>query len=986
MNNDITNENNFENEIENCLIQSGYIKGSTDDYNKEYAIDTKIFFDFIQTSQPKEWQKIVRKHGDRAKENFLKRLSTELANKGSLKILREGVRDAPMKFDLMYKRPSSYMNKTVVENYAQNKLSITRQVHYSNKNKHKSIDIVLFINGIPFATIELKNGFNLKYEDAINQYKADREPNEIIFKQMALVHFAVDPDEIWMTSKLNGSETIFLPFNKGHDDGKGNPENPNGSKTSYLWEDILQKDSIIDILSRFIHKDKDKIIFPRYHQLDVVRKLINDVSLNGSGQNYLIQHSAGSGKSNSIAWLAHHLQSLHDKDSNAIFDSVIIVTDRTVLDDQLQETVFQFDHEDGVVFKVDKSSKQLEKAILDGSKIIVTTLQKFPFVEISDVVKSVENGNKKFAIIIDEAHSSQSGKSSITLRYALGSKNKTEDDLERELKEFSEEEHKQEERNDAEEEINRQLEKQGKLPNLSFFAFTATPKPKTLEIFGMKDKDKMPVAFHKYTMKQAIEEGFILDILKNYRTYDSYFKLTKKIYDDPQYSKKLANKSIAKYLKLHPHSLIQKTEIMIEHFRTVTKNKIGGKAKAMLVTASRLHAKRYYDTFKKYIDEKGYSKDIKILVAFSGTIKDGDEEFTEVKINEIKENELKEKFHNEYEILIVAEKYQTGFDEPLLHTMFVDKRLAGLKAVQTLSRLNRTHPLKEDTFILDFANNAEDIKIAFEPYYKSTQIDGETDWNLPYNIQSELEEYHIIWTQDVEKFSNIFFTNKDKKNIFSKLNSFIDPAIKRFNTMSEQKKEDFRGLVAKFTRTYAFVTNIISLEDPALHKFYAYTRILQSKLPYRDSKTLNLENELKLEYFRLKESFRGSIELEGDDILSNSKHVGEANIDDPTDFLSEIIKKLNNNFNTNYTDEDKKFIELTYDKLKTNEQIKNQAKSNTKELFELPLRDSVKKVLVELYTQHENFVTPILEKKEILDSFTKYLAEFLYNDINKDAS
>jgi len=956
----------FEEEIEQYLLEQGWEQGFNKDYNKELALDTKHLFDFIKNSQPKEWENLVKFYKDQAEEELLDRLNKSLKSKGTLHTLREGLRGAHIKFNLMYIRPVSTMNQTAVDNYQKNILSITRQVYYSTKN-NKSVDCVLFINGIPFSTLELKNGYNLKVSDAKQQYKSDRDPRELLFRSnvRAIVHFAIDPDEVYMTTRLQGGMTSFLPFNKGDNEGKGNPLNPHGSKTAYLWEDILQKDSIIDILHRFIHADSDRIIFPRYHQLDVVRKLVNDVKTQGAGQNYLIQHSAGSGKSNSIAWLAHHLQNLHDMNNQIVFDSVIVITDRRVLDNQLQTTIHQFDHEEGVVERIEKDAKQLQDAITKGKKIIITTLQKFPFIETLTTVKAIIG--KRFAIIIDEAHSSQSGDSHTKMKQTLGAPNTQYEESD----------------DDIQNQINEEISKQGKLPNLSFFALTATPKPKTVEIFGTAQEGSIPKPFHLYSMKQAIEEGFILDVLKNYQTYERYFKLNKAIADNPEYSVKMANRALAKYVNAHSHNLIRKTEVMIEHFRSITMNKIGGKAKAMLVTSSREQAVHYFNTFKEYIAQKGYQNEIKILVAFSGELMVNGNKVTEEKLNHLKETEVPKEFHDNYHLLIVAEKYQTGFDEPLLHTMFVDKHLDGVKAVQTLSRLNRTYPLKEDTFILDFVNSVEAIKESFDPYYKETEIDEKTDLHLVYESKDELDNYRIYWEIEAENFSKVFFNAKNKKYEFSKVQAYITPAIDRFNGKPQEEQDGFKSHLMKFIRLYSLITNMVALNDPELHKFYAYAKVLSMKLPYKDGSTaINFDKEVELAYYRLQSVYSGSIELEGEVPLENAKHVSSKSSEDLKDSLAEIIKHINDTFGANLTEEDILFIQQIYQRLEKDEQIQAKAKSNSLEHFALPLRKEVENSIISSYDNNTNFVDKFLTNNELLIALTKHLAELLHKNIN----
>lgn len=726
MANGIHTELTFEEAIEFSLLdQGGYVKGSSSDFDANLGLFPSYIFDFLKESQPALWAKIENIHKLDVETKVLQRLVKEIDNRGSLDVLRNGFTDYGVKFKMAFFRPESTLNPESEELYQKNHLSVTRQVYYERNGKN-SLDMVLALNGIPVATIELKNQFSgQNVTNAQKQYVFDREPSEPIFqfKKRALVHFAVDTDECFMTTKLAGKNTRYLPFNLGYNNGAGNPPNKEGYRTSYLWEYAWAKDSFMDIIGKFLHlsveeyeiggikKTKESLIFPRLHQMQVVRKLTHHAKEYGAGRNYLIQHSAGSGKSNSIAWLSYRLSSLHNAKNERVFDSVIVITDRKVLDNQLQNTIYQFEHKDGVVQKIDKDSQQLADAISAGSNIIITTLQKFPFI----LDKIGEIKSRKYAVIIDEAHSSQGGEATKKMKEALSAKS-LEEAEQLEMDSGLDE--------DAEDQIRKSMEARGQQNNLSFFAFTATPKNKTVEVFGTPDSHGIPKPFHLYSMKQAIEEGFILDVLKNYTTYKTYFKLSKEIEEDPNVNKKAASRAIGRFMSMHPHNLAQKTEVMVEHFRQVVSKKIGGQAKAMVVTSSRLHAVRYKEEFDKYISEKGYS-DIKTLVAFSGkVIYDAyPEGVTEVELNGFKEKELPKKFaSDEYQLLLVADKYQTGFDQPLLHTMYVDKKLSGVKCVQTLSRLNRMCAGKEDTFILDFANDTEQILESFQPYYELTTV------------------------------------------------------------------------------------------------------------------------------------------------------------------------------------------------------------------------------------------------------------------------
>lgn len=852
-----TTEKAFEDAIIHHLTSSGgYQLGDPANFSQELALDKTTLLQFIQDSQPQAWQKLSEIHGLTVEPKFIQRLYQELEFRGMLDVLRYGITDYGVRFKLAYFKPASGLNPETLSLYSQNILTVTRQVHYSTRSQN-SIDLLLSINGLPVATIELKNQFTGQdVENAKQQYSDDRDNHELLFqfKRRALVHFAVDPDEAWMTTRIDSRNTRFLPFNKGHNKGAGNPFNPDSYKTAYLWENIWAKDSWLDIIGRFLHLEqetitingktnkKESLIFPRFHQLDVVRNLTNHAKTNGAGQNYLIQHSAGSGKSNSIAWLAYQLANLYSDQNARVFDSIIVITDRRVLDQQLQDTIYQFDHVAGVVQKIDRNAAQLADALASGANIIITTLQKFPFVldKISDLPK------RSYALIVDEAHSSQGGEASKKMKEVL-----TSIDFSPSVQESSGRYADEDE--DGEDWIRKSMLSRGKQPNLSFFAFTATPKAKTLEVFGQLNAQGQPEPFHLYSMRQAIEEGFIMDVLKNYTTYKTYFRLSKAIEDDPQIHKKKASKAIARFLSLHPHNLAQKTEVILEHFRQCVMPKIGGKAKAMLVTASRPHVIRYKEEFDRYLKQQGYT-DIKALVAFTAfTDRERGISYTESDINGFGERELPEKFETvEYQLLIVADKYQTGFDQPLLYTMYVDKKLSGVKAVQTLSRLNRTYPGKENTFILDFANEEQDVIDAFQPYYEQTTLATTTNPNRLYDLKNRIDGYQLIWPSEVDAFAKVFFKRTDKisKQDHGRLNTLVDPACDRFNGLSEEQQDEFKNTLIAFIRLYAFLAQIMPFTDEALEKFYAFARLLQTKLPKRlQSEVFKLTDEVELEYY-----------------------------------------------------------------------------------------------------------------------------------------
>lgn len=995
----ITTENTFETALVQSLIeQGGYTEGNAPDYSPELGMFKYEVIKFLQESQPNRWEKIAAIHGPDADNRVIQRLYKELDLRGSLDVLRNGFVDYGVRFQLAFFQPASGLNPDAVDLYNKNNLKVYRQIFFSNKD-HKSVDVVLSLNGIPVATLELKNQFTRQdVGNALKQYSTTRDNRELLFafKKRALVHFAVDQNEVFMTTKLEGSKTYWLPFNKGANNGKGNPQNPDGYRTAYLWEYILQKDSWMEIIQRFVHLQteeiivegkiykKEKLIFPRYHQLDVVREIGKKVLEVGPGKNYLIQHSAGSGKSNSIAWLAYRLSSLHNTSNERIFDSIIVVTDRKVLDQQLQNTIYQIEHKTGVVQKIDKDSTQLASALSFGTNIIITTLQKFPFV----IEKVGELPARKYAVIIDEAHSSQGGEASKKLKEVLS--NNDLQNIASPLEDYEED-------YTADDFIREQIEKsaaaRGQQPNISFFAFTATPKYKTLQVFGDKYAEGKPKPFHLYSMRQAIEEGFILDVLQNYTTYELYFKLTKAIADDPNLNKKKAAKAIGKFVSLHPHNLAQKTEIIIEHFRNIVSKKIGGKAKAMLVCGSRLHAKRYFEEFGRYIKLKGYQNEIKILVAFSGKVIDDNapEGVSEPELTGYSEKELPNIFDKEeYKILIVADKYQTGFDQPLLHTMYVDKKLSGVKAVQTLSRLNRTRPGKEDTFILDFVNDRQTILDAFQPYYEITSVIEETDINHLYDLKAKLDAYQVYWHQEIEDFANVYFNPMTKLNNPKQqkhLYAFTDPAVDRFKAIKEEEKRDeFKKGLRSWTNLYAFLAQIMPFIDTDFEKFYAYAKLLQTRLPKRDlSESLHLDDEVALEYYRLQKIKDGSIELQKDEegLLSGISEAGLKRSKDEKELLSVIINVLNERFGTEFEEADKLFFDQIEAELMEDETLQTQARVNKIDTFKFAFNDKFIDKLIGRMDQNQEIFEKILEDQVFGDLVKELMMKKIYNKLNE---
>lgn len=991
-------EKRFEQDIEEYLIsEGGYEKGNPSAFDRKLALDKDTFISFIKNSQPKKWERYVKIYGSDSERQIIDRFNREVKMVGLLRVLRKGFTDRGVTFNVVFWKPETGLNQTTIDQYKANVLHCTRQLHYSVHNEN-SIDIVLFVNGIPVVSMELKCQFTGQdTANAIQQYKFDRATKDTIFafKERVLVHFAVDLTRVYMTTRLEGDRTYFLPFNQGSNGagrvgGAGNPINPDGYDTEYLWKDVLYKDRLLEILQKYLHleveKDKktgeiisERMIFPRYHQLDVVTKILADVKENGSGHNYLVQHSAGSGKSNSIAWLAHRLTGLHDANDEKIFQSVIIVTDRRVLDSQLQDTVYQFDHVEGVVVKVDKNAQQLKQAIEDGAGIIITTLQKFPV-----IYKEVNSGNKRFAIIVDEAHSSQTGDAAKKLKRALA-------DTEEILKEYAEMEGAEEDsRKDDEDRLLDELAAQGMHENLSFFAFTATPKGKTLNMFGWKDENGVYHPFHIYSMRQAIEEHFILDVLKNYMTYKMYYKIIKNIPDDPELDTVAGVRAIQKYESLHPHNISQKTTIMLEHFRNVTMHKIGGKAKAMVVTPSRLHAVRYVKEFKRQIEEKGYT-DLDVLVAFSGEIEDDGVTYTEEKINKnkdgetIKEKSLPEAFHtDDFGMLIVAEKYQTGFDEPLLHTMFVDKKLSGVKAVQTLSRLNRTARGKQDTFVLDFVNSAEDIKAAFEPYYEETVLLEETDPNVIYDLKNTLDEFRVYQQMEVDKFADIFYSGKEQSaGDLGKLQGTIKPALDRYDALEIERQDLVKQTLNRFNRIYAYVTQICRLFDKDIHRFSVYAKFLAMQLPKQGTERVNVDDKVLLEYYRLEKEFDGAIELESTE-GGFTPITGEAGRrEQKKDPLTVLIDKINDRYGTNFTEMDKVLVQMEND-YAAQEKWQSYAKNNDRKTFMLLFEKDFPNMAAKRYEQNDDFFVRMFSDPELMRQVMETVGGVLYERLKKN--
>jgi len=960
----------------------GYHLRTSKDFDPEYCLIPKDLIDFVQATQPKEWQDFKKQHGSESEKEFFHQIHKRIERKGTLQLFRKGIRLSGCQFRLAYFRPPTHFNPDLRKKYEANFFTVIRQLYFSpDEDNTQSLDLALFLNGLPIFTAELKNPLNGQtVDDAIQQYKLDRDPKEPIFQfKRCLAHFAVDPNEVFMTTHLKKGKTFFLPFNQGKEGGAGNPtkrpDDP-GYATDYLWNKIWSTDSVLNLLQYFIHtvqepekdpntgkeKIKEKLIFPRYHQLQTVRRLIKDTRTKGPGNRYLIQHSAGSGKSNTIAWLAHQLSSLHDDQDEHVFETIIVITDRRILDRQLRNTILQFEQTAGVVHAVgdEDTSAELRKALENKKSIITTTLQKFPVV--AEQMKAFKGTT--FAVLIDEAHSSQAGESTRQMNQVL-----SVDSLE------EAEKSDQEKGPDTEDKINQIIRQRGQLDNVSYFAFTATPKNKTLELFGNKTSDGGYAPFSLYSMRQAIEEGFILDVLENYTTYETYFKLLKKIETDPNYDQKRAMILLRAFTSLHEHAIRKKTEIMVQHFVQYSAHAIKGKAKAMIVTRSRLHAVRFYHAVKKYLKEQGYPYGV--LVAFSGTVKDPKTsmESTEARLNGIPDTQTRDAFSGpDYRFLVVANKFQTGFDEPLLHTMYVDKKLGGVNAVQTLSRLNRIHPNKKDTMVLDFANDADDIKKAFDPYYEKTMLSEGTDPNILYTMMDDLEDYHIYESIMVDRFAEAFFSKKVKQD---RLYSILEPARDRFKAKTEEEQRDFHTRFLKFVRTYAFLTQIVTFTDPQLEKLYWFGKYLLRIITLkRSSLPIEVLSQVDMDSYRLDKMHSGKVELERGKGKIDPRSDGESHsAGEDKEPLSQIIKVLNDRFGTNFTEDDKVFIQNLQERINADEAIRKSVEVNTPENAKLTFEDKTRSHVRNMIDKNFKFFKKFNDDKDFANAFMSMMYE-----------
>ncbi len=999
-----TTEEAFESSVESLLVGVGWVPVKPDEWDADRALFPERAVEFIRATQPELWEQAETTQGAELESRIIERLCRELDLKGTLEVLRHGFKFVGKTFRLAYFEPAHGLNPDALTLFGMNELTVTRQAR-CHPGKNDTVDLLFALNGVPVATCELKNPMTGQtWRDAISQYCTDREPNAPLFRfgKRALVHFAADPDEVHMTTKLAKGETRFLPFNRGSHPGEvqcgaGNPAHPSGYRSGYFWGEVLERDRFLDTVGSYMfteHRDekvedskgtrvvpRETLIFPRYHQLDAVNLMAEAARSEGAGHSYLVQHSAGSGKTNSISWLAHRLSSLHTIADDKVFDCVVVITDRRVLDAQLQDAIRQIEHTVGVVQAIDENSAQLARALVDGTKIVITTLQKFPFVmgsllrlagaESPDAPSDAESAqavswtaelaSRRYAIIVDEAHSSQTGDTAHQMKQLLGAGALAAGD----------------DPQDWQDGLNAVVESRGPQENLSFFAFTATPKGKTIELFGRPGADGKPVPFHTYSMRQAIEEGFILDVLGNYTDYDTYFKLVNIAEEDPKFPKRRTATKLNNFVKLHEHNLSQKTEIIVEHFRNQVMHAMGGKAKAMVVASSRLHAVRYMNAFGDYIDSRGYD-DVRPLVAFSGTVTDPDTggEYTEPKMNidvvsgkPISEAALPGRFASpDFQILLVAEKYQTGFDQPLLQAMYVDKPLSGVHAVQTLSRLNRIAAGKQPPFVLDFVNSPDDIAAAFAPYFGVTELREQSD---PYQLNElafELDQAGVYEQDEVDEFASVFYlpASKQRPDDHARLEAALQPARDRFATLAEDAQEEFRDRLSAYVKLYTFLSQIIPYADCDLERLYSYGRMLLPRLHAGDTPDpIRLGGDVELGYYRIQKISSGAISLEGDDTaVASPTAVGTGSSEEDKEPLSQIIDRLNQQFGTNFDDNDRLFLEQVRNDALAADDIRATAQANDVDKFVLAERQRIRELMLTRLAENDSIVNRCLNDEE----------------------
>jgi type I restriction enzyme R subunit len=1014
-------EGAFEENIETHLLANGWVSGDPSSYDRGLGLDPVALEAFVKFSQPDEWVAYVDRQGDTgvAAKKLVKRVADEIDARGTVDVLRRGVKDSGVTFKVAFFAPANRLSEELWRRYDANTLSVVRQLHHSESNPSDSVDLALFVNGIPIATAELKNHLtNQTVAHAMEQYRSDRNPADLIFAKRTVVHFAVDSDQVYMTTRLAGANTVFLPFNlgsggAGSKGGAGNPVNPDGYRTSYLWERVWQRDAWLGLLADFVHvedtydatgrKAGTRTLFPRFHQWDAVTKLLAETRVTGPGVNRLVQHSAGSGKSNTIAWLAHGLSRLHtpadpaELTDNArkagldadqpVFHKVVVITDRKVLDRQLQDTVAGFEHTPGTIVKIDEDSAQL-KAALEGAtaRVIITTLQKFPVVAKLAAEDGGAVAGQRFAVIVDEAHSSTTGESTVKLKAVLGASVTAEAGTYLEAAEAVEALHEAG-RPDAADLIAESAADRGHHSNLAFFAFTATPKPRTLELFGESGVDAAGEAvrspFHLYSMRQAIEEGFILDVLANYTSYATYYRLANAGGDDPEVPAGKAGAVLARFVSLHPSNLAQKAEVIVEHFRAKTRHKMNGQAKAMVVTRSRLHAVRYKQAIDAYIAEKGYDRGaepLRALVAFSGSLEDPDTPdvtLTEAFMNGFPESQLPAQFaSDEYQVLVVAEKYQTGFDQPLLHTMYVDKKLSGVAAVQTLSRLNRTHSGKSDTFVLDFANTGEEIQEAFRPFYEQT-LAAPTDPNLLYTLQRQILDADVVHPIEMTAAVEALLSGQTKEQ--GTVYANLGPAVERYLAIDDADvRARFRSDLTSYVRAYAFLAQVMPWTERDLEELYLYGKALLP-LPGDGTDPLpQLGDAVRLTHLRTEaRAVEESISLtDGTDEPGVALPGGGAGkqVDQPRELLSVLIDELNSKFGMNLGEADAIWFEQQKAAVLEDGDLKVVALNNDARQYRIVLEKRAEDAIVDRHEANGELFDKFFADPSFKARFLDYLA------------
>ncbi|CNF12532.1 type III restriction enzyme res subunit [Mycobacterium tuberculosis] len=1007
-------ERTFEDAVESALIAHGWAPGEPGNYDRELGLDTAELAVFLGRTQPEEWERLRGSYGEDPARPFARLVGKQIDARGALDVLRTGVKDKGIRFRLAYFRPAHTLAAGALDDYNANRLTVTRQLHYSADEPGKSLDLAFFVNGIPVASAELKNAVTGQtVADARRQYR-ERDPKALFFARRTLVHFAVDTDLVFLTTRLDGSKTRFLPFNQGSNGpgisgAAGNPPaGESGYRTSYLWEQVLQRDNFLELLQQYLHvEDADAkagkapsykpfaahtqpLIFPRYHQWHAVKSLIADAREKGAGENYLIEHSAGSGKSNTIAWLAHRLSTLHDAANEPVFDKVIVLTDRLVLDKQLQDTIYQFEQVQGVVERIETDSRQLAEALTGArARIVITTQQKFPYV--LDKVRDL--AQRKYAIVIDEAHSSQGGEDNAALKKALGSKTVDE----------------------SGDPLTSAALARGRQPNLSVFAFTATPKKKTLDLFGRYDAaENRNKPVHVYSMRQAIDEGFILDVLQNYVTYATYFKLSQAAADEAErmVDPRKAKAQVVRQAIWSEASTALRAKIIVDHFRSHTAPRIGGRAKAMVVTPLRADALKLYQAIRTYVDERGFT-DCGTLVAFSGPLRleENGPEYTEAKLNGFPERELPARFgytraddkragtvpKQEYRILVAAEKYQTGFDQPLLTTMYVAKPLADVAAVQTLSRLNRTHPGKtqEDLFVMDFANKPDDILAAFQPFYETT-ISEPTDPDLLYAKEREVHAYRLLVESEMRRFFEALSAERDKAaderaliKAHGRLYRWLEPAVDRFTVLTAEepdKAEAFRGALHDFVRSYGWLSQVIGYNDDDLELLYQYGRFLLTKLPPRGQEAAVDVGEVEPSHLRIEKKDETELRLkaDGDQVVSGLLGGATGPSPDPDELtLAELIERINDEYGTGLSTADKIIAGQFAVAVAEDPQLAAVALNNSREVFEREVDKDADRIMIDQAASNDALLVRYFEDERVNRLFKQVAKRQAYEMIRR---